>query len=65
MTKAEIEQMETITHIMFNGRKELQKQQLYKYKINKLEVELKLASDRTKEIIEEVKELQEEDDKDA
>mmetsp|Transcript_20672 Transcript_20672/g.19901 ORF Transcript_20672/g.19901 Transcript_20672/m.19901 type:complete len:83 (+) Transcript_20672:191-439(+) len=57
--------MEDMTHIMVNCRKELQKQCLYKCKINKVEFELNFASDRIKEIREELKELREDDAEDT
>ena len=53
-----------LASIMVKGRKEIQKQRLFKCRINKIEFELRFAASRINEIREELKELKEDAESD-
>ena len=53
------QQLKEIKTIIIDGRKESEKQELFKCWTNKIEFDLKYCSDRVKEIREEIGELKE------
>ena len=56
---AEQANMSNMKNIMVNGRKELQKQRLYKCKRNSIEFEIKFTTDRISDIRDELTECRE------
>ena len=54
-------EMQGIQSIIINGRKEAQKQKLYKLRIDKIEHDMMYAASRIKEVREEISELKEDE----
>lgn len=62
VSQNENEKISALTDIIIKGRKEMQKQRLFKCRIDKIEFEMRYYGTRIKEIRDEIKELAEDDD---